>query len=215
MKRLLVPALAMAVSGALFVVHGRRERERAAAEAAEAVRAADAARAAEAAAAAAAAKAAAPEPPKPPPPQDLPDAEAAPVPDAPGTAAITRVYGVVYNLVTKKPVGNAKLSFTDDAGMGWYTSTDARGHYVVDLPLGSLQKEARLSAAADGYRPGQLEDADPPLRELPIDQRKRRADETLDSDLSPVRVPEAPGRAVQYDLVLLPRGVGPDGTVGR
>ncbi|MBI5247208.1 MAG: hypothetical protein HY923_08500 [Elusimicrobia bacterium] len=133
-----------------------------------------------------------------------------------------RFYGVVYDASTLKPIAGAELKFMmTGAENGSRVMTDKFGHYQIDLvkftspdvqPNGSI---ALIPVAApmvvavtpvDGYRVGQLEDPDPPLRERSRTARRRIMEETSDGDLGPMPLRYRSNAViVPLDLVLLPK----------
>jgi hypothetical protein len=134
------------------------------------------------------------------------DADAAPPPTPPDPAgSLTRVYGVVYDLLSKKPVAGALLKVSaPDAEGNWSSVTDERGHYQVDVPGWMVDRTAMIMSQKQGYRPGQIEDQDPPLSSLSASARRARIEETSDADLAAVPVRRTPGSAlVRLDLVMV------------
>ena len=196
MRRLLLPALAVAVSGAVYwrQLHAPQP-------AFDVVQAP-----APPAAAAAAPPPAAPAPaPAPPPAAERAD-DAAPAPTPPDPAGnLTRVYGVVYDLLTKKAIPGALLKVSaPDAEGNWSSVTDEKGHYSVDVPGWMLDRTAVIMAEKKGYRPGQIEDQDPPLGSLSLSARRARIEETTDYDLAAVPVRRTSSSAlVRLDLVMV------------
>lgn len=132
--------------------------------------------------------------------------EAAPAPPLPDPSFF-RVYGVVYDLATLRPIVGAHLvfrtaHFTVAAGV-----TDAAGHYRVDLSKGNNSGDVTISIleGVPGYRNGLFEDKDPPLRERPKEARLMIMSETTDSDLEPVPLRyKQSDEVIPLDLVLVP-----------
>jgi hypothetical protein len=117
------------------------------------------------------------------------------------------VYGVVYDIKTLKAVPEARVVISSRNGLppSYTTTTDGRGHYrldVMDGPGSSLV----VTATAPGYRPGSIEDQDPPYRERSERSRREFVEQTTDSDLEPFNFRCPPSRTlVALDLVLLPQ----------
>ena len=135
------------------------------------------------------------------------NATAPPTP-APPTEHRRRFYGVVYDVATLKPVAGAKLLFrANTAQAGWPATTNELGHYQLDLVKGTIDMPMVVAVApVAGYREGQLEDTDPPLRERPRSVRRRIIEETSDNDLEPVPLRfQRDADIVPLDLVLLPK----------
>ena len=135
------------------------------------------------------------------------NATAPPAP-APPTEHRRRFYGVVYNAATLKPVAGAKLIFRVNTSQnGWPATTNELGHYQLDLVKATIETSmvVEISTLA-GYRQGQLEDTDPPLRAKPRSVRRRIVEETSDSDLDPVPLRyQLDADIVPLDLVLIPQ----------
>lgn len=143
---------------------------------------------------------------------DTPSSPPPPLLAAPATpperpqADVRRVYGVVYDLETLKPVSRARLRFYQRGGetvMDAYT--DAEGHYASSLHENYFEKDVILSVTAPGYRDGQLEDTQSPYRERTLEQRLRVLAGTSDHELGDVVVPRSGTQLIQMDLVLLAR----------
>lgn len=157
------------------------------------------------------------------PPAAAPVADATPPPEpAPPGENHRRFYGVVYDVSTLKPIAGAELKFMfPGAENGSRVTTNTFGHYQVDLvknttrlikPDGSyviVPDDKPMVVAimpVAGYRDGQLEDTDPPLRERSRSARRRIIAETTDSDLEPMLLRYQSNAAiVPLDLVLLPK----------
>ena len=135
-----------------------------------------------------------------------PDAEAElpPVPkDSPSDRLI--IYGVVYDLATKRPVKHAWITIEPGgpvARQSTSTYTDQHGWYQVEFPRGGLAYGAAVHALAEGYPQGRaLQETDPPLASLSPGRRRaipEEAPETVHVTLAP-SVPLA-----ELDLVLNP-----------
>ncbi|UPT73513.1 MAG: carboxypeptidase-like regulatory domain-containing protein [Elusimicrobiota bacterium] len=116
-----------------------------------------------------------------------------------------RLYGVVYDIETLRPVSGAQIKFSVSGGnLTWATKTDQRGHYQIDL-IENPQHVILVSAEAPGYRKGALEDSDPPLRLSKAKRRRALVEETTDHDLaeSLVRLGGS-DNIIQFDLVVFP-----------
>lgn len=134
-------------------------------------------------------------------------ASAAPAPiPPPPDSLFRRYYGVVYDLDTLKPLAGARLEFKakgDDTG--WTATVNDLGHYQMDLFKGP-DNAMTVSAAVPGYRPGLLEEKDPPLRERSRSARRMIIDETSDSDLEPIPLRfRQDDELVELDLVVVPQ----------
>lgn len=120
--------------------------------------------------------------------------------------AMTRLYGVVYDMHSVSPVNGASLVFRASGGMAWSASTDEDGYYVVDVPTNIVDKggiEATVSAS--GYREGQIEDVDPPYLERTEEQRLDALSQLAPSDMEPFTVRARPSSSVvALDVVLVP-----------
>ncbi len=133
-------------------------------------------------------------------------AEGAPMPPNPAPS-FHRVYGVVYDLETIRPIAGAQLLFRTKHGTVGIGMTDAAGHYRIDLTKGNNSGEVTVSIpdGVPGYRSGLFEDKDPPLRERDKDARLMMMSETTDSDLEPVPLRfKQSAELIQFDLVLVP-----------
>lgn len=116
-----------------------------------------------------------------------------------------RVYGVVYDMVTLRPVHPARLLFRLPNNGVSEAATDAQGRYRIDLFISHLDEGVSVSVTAAGYREGQLEDGGQPYRMRTLKSRQGTIEETAPSDLEPLRVGRPDSRGlVPLDLVLLP-----------
>lgn len=154
----------------------------------------------------------------PPPPQPSPIVVVAPaagpvdaVPPEPPTnepqAPMRRVYGVVYDIKTLKAVPAARVVISARGGLppAYATTTDQRGHYRVDVMDGPGANLV-VTATAPGYRPGSIEDQDPPYRQRSERSRREFVEQTTDSDLEPFNFRCPPSHTlVALDLVLVPQ----------
>lgn len=129
----------------------------------------------------------------------------APIPPPPGSL-FRRFYGVVYDLDTLKPLDGAKIVFKmKDNETGWTATVNDLGHYQMDLFKGP-DNTMTVSAAVPGYRPGLLEEKNPPLRERSRNARKMIIEETSDSDLEPIPLRfRQDDELVELDLVVVPQ----------
>jgi hypothetical protein len=119
-------------------------------------------------------------------------------------------YGVVYDLVTLRPLAGAKLAFSAGNQEIAVAMTDAAGHYHVKLDMAhSLWLSVSIASAHQGYLRGLIEDRDPPILELPLETRRVIMDDTKMNDVGPVplRIP-AGARVIELNLVVVP-SVGP------
>lgn len=144
----------------------------------------------------------------PPPPAPVDSvAAAAPAPPLPDPA-FHRVYGVVYDVVTLRPIAGVKLLFKTERFTVAAGTTDEAGHYRIDLSKGNNSEQVLISidGRIPGYRDGLFEDKDPPLRERPKDARLMIMSEITDSDLEPVPLRyKHSEELVQLDLLLVPQ----------
>jgi hypothetical protein len=116
-----------------------------------------------------------------------------------------RLYGVVYDIESLRPVSGAQVKFSVSGGdLAWSTKTDQRGHYQIDV-IENPRNVMLVSAEAPGYRKGALEDSDPPLRLSKAKRRRSLVEETTDHDLaeSIVRLGGS-DNIIQFDLVVFP-----------
>jgi hypothetical protein len=140
-------------------------------------------------------------------PPPIADAVAPPSPKIPADEHSRRFYGVVYDVATLKPVAGAKLVFKmSGAENGWPVTTNALGHYQRDLVKATVEIPMVVEVTpVPGYRKGQLEDTDPPLRQRSHSARRGVLEETTDYDLEPVPLRyQKDAVIVSLDLVLLP-----------
>ena len=127
-----------------------------------------------------------------------------PKPPAPAGSGAMRVYGVVYDLGTAAPVAGASLTF-GKGGLSSQARTDSNGHYLVDIPAGSLGDGLTAVVRAGGYREGQIEEVDPPYRERSAEERLAAIAQLSPSDLAPLSVRASPrGTVLSFDIVLVP-----------
>ncbi|MDX6770050.1 MAG: carboxypeptidase-like regulatory domain-containing protein, partial [Elusimicrobiota bacterium] len=129
-----------------------------------------------------------------------------PEPPPPPFANQRRVYGVVYDLETLRPVAGARVLIAPRAGgAGQEQVTDRDGHYLADLFREQFAAGQLVSVSAPGYRPGQLEESGSPYRERSLESRRATLEETTDSDLEPTLLKASDdGGLVPFDLVVLP-----------
>lgn len=125
-------------------------------------------------------------------------------PEAGAPAPMSRMYGVVYDLQTLRPVAGAEVRFTvRNREIFWTVRTDEKGHYQIDV---MTDPALLVSARSPGYREGALEDKDPPFRQRPAKSRRAALEETTDWDLEPfpVRPHGDYDSLLQLDLVMFP-----------
>jgi hypothetical protein len=138
---------------------------------------------------------------------------AAPVP--PPTGSGQRIlYGVVYDLITAKPVADAVVNLQFTARGGTPTpqnsmsrcTTDANGLYRLDLSEDDIAADNIVAdVSAPHYRAGEMEDGEPPFYSRPPDQRRLAAAEATEIDLGSVPVRFASDDDVlMLNLVVLP-----------
>jgi hypothetical protein len=124
-------------------------------------------------------------------------------PVAPDHSLMT-AYGVVTDLATGCAVPGAlitMLSAGDTTGRTTRTGDD--GFYEIQFE-GSL-KDTAITASQSGYRAGQVEDTDPPMRERTAAARRDYSVGVTARDLEPVPVLFPPSAdSLRVDLVLLP-----------
>jgi hypothetical protein len=115
-----------------------------------------------------------------------------------------RVYGVVFDLLTARPVAGASVVFGEGTTLESRTTTDSEGHYVVDLPYLPGERLALARVQAPGYA-GQLEDAEPTYLERTAAQRRTVFDELSPSDLEPPALRFGEGKHLfAYDMAAVP-----------
>jgi len=115
-------------------------------------------------------------------------------------------YGAVYDLLTLRPLPGVRIEFKFKNGPDNWAVTNADGHYYIDLEKRIRSSQILVSIQRiPGYRKGQLEDPDPPLRERTLDARKRVMAETTPFDLDPIplRFKESDD-IVEFNIVLVP-----------
>ena len=139
------------------------------------------------------------------PPAETPDATPPPPPPTPSQDMDCIVYGVVYDLVTKKPVVRTRIIVRTRNAPSTPLETSEVGHYYFPLRK-NIDSITTVMIEAPGYRKGLIEDKDPPLRERSSEARASFIDETVDSDLDPVPVRcSGNTQLVALDLVLVPK----------
>jgi hypothetical protein len=127
--------------------------------------------------------------------------DAVPSSVSPPAVGVRRIHGVVYDLLSKKPIRGAKVLFH---GQGDSSSiTDALGHYSWDVSAYD-DREVKVECQAAGYRRGQLEEREPPLRERNEAARRAVLAETAPSDLTPALLSRTTLTVVEHDMVLIP-----------
>lgn len=145
-----------------------------------------------------------PEPAAPAPPADPGPVQPFDDPGLPHPSS-ARVFGVVYDLGTLRPVYPARLVFSGGGRAVSECGTDARGRYQMDFVPEQIAEGLSVSVTSPGYRDGQLEDSGSPYRSRSAASRRETMEETVDSDLGPLRVGRPDSRGlVALDLVLLP-----------
>lgn len=180
-----------------------RKRNPAGAETPPAVAAAEAAVAA--APVAPPAPGAAPKSTAPTPPPEAPEAEIAVPAIRPSDPEpeFRRIFGVVYDMETLRPLKGAIILFREPRSNSlWTATTDAAGHYTVDIPKTRIATGVVATIQAPHYRAAQVEDADPPYRSRERAERLAAAAEFSPVDLEPVPVRAGPAEeTVLLDLV--------------
>ncbi len=137
-------------------------------------------------------------------PAKSPEIAPMPRPENGPPAPMSRMYGVVYDLSTLRPVPEAEVRFSvRDREIFWSVRTNDKGHYQVDV---MTDPALLVSVQSPGYRTGALEDKDPPYRQRPAKSRRMTLEETTDWDLAPfpVRPHGDYDSIVQLDLVVFP-----------
>lgn len=144
------------------------------------------------------------------------DPEPAPAPEAPAGEAPAprraaprpplkygwRVSGTVYDLATLQPVQGADITFLRDDKEPATATTAGDGSYEIDLVKGDGWT---VSVEAQGRRPGQVLDIDPPYRVRDADERRAALELISDGDLGPAAVDwERSSSRVRLDLVVVP-----------
>lgn len=132
-------------------------------------------------------------------------AAAAPVPTQPG-GPFRRFYGIIYDIDTLKPLGGVKVWFRLKGNdVGFTTTSNNQGHFQIEFFNGA-DSGLWVSAEVPGYRPGLLEDKDPPLFERTHAARQSIKEELIEGDLDPfpLRFRESTD-LVELNLVVVPR----------
>lgn len=132
-------------------------------------------------------------------------AAAAPVPTQPG-GPFRRFYGIIYDIDTLKPLGGVKVWFRLKGNdVGFTTTSNSLGHFQIEFFNGA-DSGLLVSAEVPGYRPGLLEDKDPPLFERTHAARKSIKEELIEGDLDPfpLRFRES-ADLVELNLVVVPK----------
>lgn len=130
----------------------------------------------------------------------VPDFSDPPEPPAPNYHNVCRLYGVLYDLSTIKPICRKAMVLSWKKG-SIKVFTDGLGRFAMDAPNYS---HAELDASLDGYLQGLTADRDPPLRTLSAKQRREIAGQI---DLGPIEIPDvACDGVLRFDLVAIPKG---------
>lgn len=134
-------------------------------------------------------------------PAKFDDVQEPPVPEEPDERTC-RIYGVVFDLATKKPMRHLKLDVTQTNAS---VSTDGFGRYHLDIPLMLLASELTVSGNAPDYRPGLMAERDPPMRLMAMKRRREIAD-TVDLSFDPVPLPGADcdDGLIRFDMAAVP-----------
>lgn len=112
--------------------------------------------------------------------------------------------GRVYDLFSLAPVAAAKLVFADrDTGAKARATTDQKGRYR--LSLAASEAGYALDVRHPRYRPGYLEEAEPPLSTRSSGRREEAAYEAAQSAVLHVPILAGDDGSVRYDIVLIPR----------
>lgn len=139
------------------------------------------------------------------PPAPVPDVVAATPPSPPSSTSERRLYGIVYDLVTKKPIKAAVVRFDNNSGMHWETTTDALGQYQLDIYRHFSPSVLTTRVSATGYRNGHIEDQFTGYYEQSEKSRLRLAADITDDELEPVPFDFAESADVlERNLVLVP-----------
>lgn len=131
-------------------------------------------------------------------------------PNAPPPASVgmLRLYGVVFDLGTLRPVADAEVRLSPS---GASARTDSDGHYQLDCwPPGPNDAPTIAAVAAKGYRQGQLEDADPSFLTRTPEQRQEALAELSPGDLEDIPVRARDGDSlVPLSFALVPESAAP------
>lgn len=92
------------------------------------------------------------------------------------------VYGVVYDLASKRPVKNARIYFVGN--VYGYASTDEHGWYRLSPAEGVFHDEVSVTASAFGYQAGALVERNPSLASY-SDVERRTVAEEADNPIKP------------------------------
>ncbi|HEX4049079.1 MAG TPA: hypothetical protein VH309_14635 [Elusimicrobiota bacterium] len=125
----------------------------------------------------------------------------------PGPRGVFRIYGVVYDMRSLRPVPSAVVAFSPG---GYQVRTDQDGHYLIDF-VGSFFDQsgdptAQATVRAPGYLAGQVEDnPDASFLLQPLKDRLEFIAELSPGDLDdiPIRF-DSDNQLVPLDLVLIP-----------
>jgi|GEM_PF-6641907 len=138
---------------------------------------------------------------------DQEEAELPPAPTGSNPNALV-IYGVVYDLATKKPVPKTDVIFSRGGQLALaQAQTDAHGWYRADIPKGSAPQYLSARASRDDYA-GALQERDPPLASRTAAQRRAAAEEIVESDkpIKPIGFDvETQVSLAELDLALVPR----------
>jgi hypothetical protein len=130
-------------------------------------------------------------------------------PDRP-QAGLLRVYGVVYDLKTLRPVPHAVVRINVPPPSDT-TETDEDGRYRLDFsPQAATDSDVLVTVTAAGYREGQIEDPDPPYLMWPLRNRLDIILGLTATDMAAVTLSRRAGDTiVPLDLVLVPGATAP------
>ena len=137
-------------------------------------------------------------------------------PDEPGEPpdGVLRLYGIIYDMKTLKPILNAVVTLTGPPS-GSAATTDQDGHYQLDFALPGVGADANdpqviVGVSAPGYREGQIEDPDPPYLLWPLKKRLGYMAELTPADMAAVTLRHRPSDTIiPLDLVLVPKDASP------
>jgi hypothetical protein len=131
------------------------------------------------------------------------EAELPPVPRDLSPEKVT-IYGVVYDLATKKPVPRARIDFGSTM-WGRRTYTDAHGWYRLDFQRNAVGSQLSVGVVNFRHRPGALQEQDPPLASYSDGERHTIAEES-DDPLPRLEIPLNHGvDLAELDMALIPR----------
>ena len=129
-------------------------------------------------------------------------------PKEPGNGYL-RLYGVVFDLKSLRPIANATVNLGLAGGDGSHNEyvrlTDGDGAYQIDFIPFTVDASASVTVSADGYRDGQIEDPEGSYLRRPLKERLELIAEFTPTDLEsvPLRY-RSTDTIIPLDMALVP-----------